>query len=536
MQELGSSPKLSTQLFFEAAASRPVAEQAALEHMITREGLESTYAASTCGAEAESSPIERKSDIDGNDLSCSLPLGSRMLSRATEPCQGQLIPLDLACNDQEDVVVVENEKRQQEVLASSQNKSEKIDDAGKCEDSGISVHIFPDGYSLSESGYPRYSFGSDSRQILFCFDQGVLPPHFEIRGAKRLEVTNGKYMIFLYDHTRSETKKFCITLRMDYLNICMALVESPYVRETRQVQRALLLEAAVLRMLYRLKDLEPYLDPQTLSSHTKPSQVMNFVRTCHLSEETTYTRRLPVLDLFLRKRIDRRRQFRRNTNPGLVSQTLFLVAGNESLNRYRRMCAQGGSASNNRLPRSIPTKTTDDQGDQLLRKPVLPNLSGRLLRQMRFVLQRNTSGLTRIQSNPSQFTATSTVADELVTDYSSASASERNIRSTSRSIEPRTVCLVDIIVRPQRGCECVIRRGQEKSRDLDILRVQIGSEKSAHAFANQFRRLLRGEGFVCEQDLTLPSEGKVAGAKSTQEHPTLASTSLRHEGDSGQPL
>jgi hypothetical protein len=401
----------------------------------------------------------------------------------------------------------------------------------------ISMHIFSDGYSLTESGYPRYSFGNESKQILFCFDQGLLPPNLDIRGARRLDVQDGKQVAVLFDHTRPETREFRTTMRMDYLNICLALAESPYVRETRQAHRALQLEAGILRKLHQLTDLVPNVNPHALSSHLKPSQAMNFARAYRINEEITYTRRLPILDLFLKRRNDRHPRFRRNTNPRLASQSLFLVAGNERFNLYRRMRAQAESTLNDRFPPGVSSRTSaDDHEGQILRKPVFMNPGGRLLRQIRFVLQRASTGVARLQPNPPQFSAASMATETQIQEFSSADSVEKNLRSTSKSLDPRTVCLLDIIVKPQKGCECVIRRGQEKSRDLDILRIQIGSERSAHAFANQFRRLMRGEGFICEQDVTLPNEGRLTGTRNGQDQPEFGNNSVRLEDSSARPL
>lgn len=406
-----------------------------------------------------------------------------------------------------------------EALQLELNKS-----AENAECSTIYVYLYPDGYSFSETGYPRFSFDGNSDRILFCLDQGVLPSSFEFRAPKRADSINNVRDAVILDYTRPRPKKFHITLRPDYLNICLAIAESPYARELRQADRVLQLEAELLKLLHVLDDLEPRLDHQTLSSHTESAQVLNFARTARQHVEVTFTRSLPLLRLFLTKRMNRNRRSRGKANIDLASQMLLLVAGNENLNRYRRMRMRSVTG----LPRqtsSLELKTPADiAGAQPLRRPSFSNVIGRLLRQLRFVLHR--ASATTIQPKSNEAPAV-TNADEPSGQLDTPTASDRNARPASRSGEPRIVCLLDIIVRPQRGCECVIRRGQEKNRDLDILRIPVGSERNAHIFANQFRRLMRGEGFVCEQDLTLPSENRVTGEGNASETPAADASALR---------
>ena len=397
---------------------------------------------------------------------------------------------------------------------------------------GLEVHLYVDGFSFAKTGAPRYPYDRDARNALLCLDQGILPVADElpVPVTREFAAAGGGLPVKLYNHVESPEQVYEVWLRPDNLALCVDLLEMPQLAANKNSSLLARTESLILRALHRQLELAPRCTPSALRSHLRGSAVLNFALEPPpppLPPQTLRLRRRRTSAQPVRPSMGARRPppppplSRRARRPSLNTQALVLIASGEHQQTRRR--EHGGAELN---AAALVSSRGDHEPARL--RPVLNTAQlgnkPRLLRQMRFTAQRVYPVI--VQSAPHD-----TPAADAATSASALGVAGRP-RSSSAHVPPvgtaqlreiKAVCRLEIISTPHRGCEGVIRRALERQRDTDVVRIELGSEQNAHRFATQFRRLMRGEGYTCEEDVLVPLTGAADTLRRVPSASTVAS-------------
>ncbi|KAK4536386.1 hypothetical protein CDCA_CDCA08G2411 [Cyanidium caldarium] len=395
---------------------------------------------------------------------------------------------------------------------------------------GLEVHLYVDGFSFAKTGAPRYPYDRDARNALLCLDQGILPVADElpVPMTREFAAAGGGLPVKLYNHVENPEQVYEVQLRPDNLALCVDLLEMPQLAANKNSSLLARTESLILRILHRQLELAPRCTPSALRSHLRGSAVLNFAleppppppQALRLRRRRASAQPVPP-SMGARRPRPPPPLSRRARRPSLNTQALVLIASGEHQQTRRR--EHGGADLN---AAALVSSRGDHEPARL--RPVLNTAQlgnkPRLLRQMRFTAQRVHPVI--VQSAPHD-----TPAADAATSTSALGVAGRP-RPSSTHVPPvgtaqlreiKAVCRLEIISTPHRGCEGVIRRALERQRDTDVVRIELGSEQNAHRFATQFRRLMRGEGYTCEEDVLVPLTGAADTLRRVPSASTVAS-------------
>lgn len=108
------------------------------------------------------------------------------------------------------------------------------------------------------------------------------------------------------------------------------------------------------------------------------------------------------------------------------------------------------------------------------------------------------------------------------------------------------LCILDLVRRPGRGCELLIWRGVAADKARDMTKVPLGNVDDATKFLNQFKAIMKKEGYYCLYDGTPQSGGSIsashqqakrrAGSESQQQPQSQQAPGLASAEQQGQQL